>query len=1014
MRAKGLRLLTATQAFLLVASLFLPALAAAATISTDLWVYQDGDTVTVTGVEYGANEVVDFVTTDPLGAVVDSGSAPTDELGNVTYAFVLTATVDGIYDVVGTGETSGLSASTQFDPGSVSVGAALTAAVHNVAQGSGTSGFDVTVSGLYSCSSSCTVGTGSVSVELYLSDGGPGLGTYFGSPGSHTTLRTLAATLASGTWSTTYNFRTTPTGAEIAVPPDGKFDVSANFTFTGSGSPKSGVGNDYSTADNTAPSVSMTSAAPAFTASSPIHVTVTFSEPVTGFVVGDIAVGNATKSAFSGSGANYSFDLTPLGQGAVTADIAAGVANDLATLSANSTTVPGNPNTAAAQFTRTYDTVAPGRPSLTGSTPPSPSTNNTPTINGTAEAGATVRLYKNSGCTGSHDDGTADGSGNFAVPVTVGVNSANTFYGTATDAAGLTSLCSLTFVTYVSDNAGPITTILSNPPSSTTSTAAVFTFSGNDGGGPSATGVAGFYCQLDSAGYSPCTSGYDFGPVGVGGHTFDVYAVDVVGNAGAPDSYSWTVLPSDSTGPVISISTSAVAGLSGWYNVASSGTSGIDVDVSATDVSGVSVFTCSVDGGLPAAYNPAGDTIHLGDGTHTVSCYAEDTLGNPTTSGTFTYKVDQTAPTINDDGPTPAAPDGLNNWYVTAVSNAFSASDSGSGLDAACTLAFPKSVSTGLAEGSAVHVASGACSDLAGNTNSGINSADFAIDLTAPTITDLGPTTSPNAAFWYKTAVTNRFQASDATSGLDAVCLVAFSAFGHIESMTTTTEGASVHVASDGCSDLAGNTNAGIDSADFKIDLTNPYNLAFVGGGLIDGGLYYWGFVPLGPSSCTAQDDLSGFKSCSLSPYSDAIGSHTITATALDNADNSATKDLNYTVNAWTLKGFYQPVDMANLNTVKNGSTVPLKFEIFAGPTELKSTSYVKSFKQQQVSCALLSDLLADPVDVTTTGGTTLRFDTTGDQFIQNWQTPKSPNTCWVVTMTTQDGSSLFASFKLR
>ena len=84
MRGRALtRLLVPLQIFLLLGSLFLPALAAAATIQTDLWVYQDGDTVTVTGVEYGANEAVSFVTTDPNGVVVDSGTATTDDVGNV-------------------------------------------------------------------------------------------------------------------------------------------------------------------------------------------------------------------------------------------------------------------------------------------------------------------------------------------------------------------------------------------------------------------------------------------------------------------------------------------------------------------------------------------------------------------------------------------------------------------------------------------------------------------------------------------------------------------------------------------------------------------------------------------------------------------------------------------------------------------------------------------------------------------------------------------------------------------
>src|SRR5205823_6583995 len=85
-------------------------------IQTDLFVYQNGDTVTVTGDGFGATETVDLVTTDPNAAVVDSGSRTTDDAGNFTYQFILNANVPGLYTVTGTGETSGLSASTQFDP----------------------------------------------------------------------------------------------------------------------------------------------------------------------------------------------------------------------------------------------------------------------------------------------------------------------------------------------------------------------------------------------------------------------------------------------------------------------------------------------------------------------------------------------------------------------------------------------------------------------------------------------------------------------------------------------------------------------------------------------------------------------------------------------------------------------------------------------------------------------------------------------------------------------------------
>jgi hypothetical protein len=60
---------------------------------------------------------------------------------------------------------------------------------------------------------------------------------------------------------------------------------------------------------------------------------------VTGFVIGDITVGNGTAGNFAGSGAVYTCDVTPTAS-AVTVDVGAGVCADLA----------GNTNLAATQF----------------------------------------------------------------------------------------------------------------------------------------------------------------------------------------------------------------------------------------------------------------------------------------------------------------------------------------------------------------------------------------------------------------------------------------------------------------------------------------------------------------------------------------------------------------------------------------------------------------------------------------------------------------------------------------
>jgi len=99
-----------------LASAFILGGAQAAAIQTDMWVYQTGDTVTVTGEGFAANEMVAFTATDPLGSIIDTGQALADNTGNVQYRFILMATVPGIYTEQANGLSSGLTATTTFDP----------------------------------------------------------------------------------------------------------------------------------------------------------------------------------------------------------------------------------------------------------------------------------------------------------------------------------------------------------------------------------------------------------------------------------------------------------------------------------------------------------------------------------------------------------------------------------------------------------------------------------------------------------------------------------------------------------------------------------------------------------------------------------------------------------------------------------------------------------------------------------------------------------------------------------
>ena len=196
-------------------------------------------------------------------------------------------------------------------------------------------------------------------------------------------------------------------------------------------------------------------------------------------------------------------------------------------------------------------------------------------------------------------------------------------------------------------------------------------------------------------------------------------------------------------------------------------------------------------------------------------------------------------------------------------------------------------------------------------------------------------------------------------------------------------------------------------------DTTAPTNVQF-DGNISDGGSFFFGDVPAQPT-CTADDSGSGLQGCVVTGYKTAVGTHTLTATATDKAGNESTKTLSYTVKPYTFKGFYQPVDMGGVyNTVKGGSTVPLKFELFKGDTELTSTSYINQpLQTQKVSCT--SGATEDTIELLATGGTSLRYDSTGGQFIYNWKTPAGAGSCYKVTVSATDGSSsITAYFKMK
>lgn len=101
--------------------------------------------------------------------------------------------------------------------------------------------------------------------------------------------------------------------------------------------------------DGTKPEGEITSTNPDPTNSSPLKMTVEFSEEITGFSLLDISVSNGAAENLAGSGDSYTFDVVPAGQGAVSVGMLTGSVSDVA----------GNTNAAIQPYGISYDSVAP-------------------------------------------------------------------------------------------------------------------------------------------------------------------------------------------------------------------------------------------------------------------------------------------------------------------------------------------------------------------------------------------------------------------------------------------------------------------------------------------------------------------------------------------------------------------------------------------------------------------------------------------------------------------------------
>ena len=158
------------------------------------------------------------------------------------------------------------------------------------------------------------------------------------------------------------------TAIKVSDPTNGTLTLNANgsFTYVHDGSETTSDSYTYKVNDGTvdgntvtvsitvnditAPSVAIQGTPTTVNSTTAYNVTIQFSEDVTGFVLGDITVGNGSASNFVAvDGNTYTADITPSGVGNITIDVASSVAKDIAS----------NDNTAAVQAVTIYDATAP-------------------------------------------------------------------------------------------------------------------------------------------------------------------------------------------------------------------------------------------------------------------------------------------------------------------------------------------------------------------------------------------------------------------------------------------------------------------------------------------------------------------------------------------------------------------------------------------------------------------------------------------------------------------------------
>jgi VCBS repeat-containing protein len=398
--------------------------------------------------------------------------------------------------------------------------------------------------------------------------------------------------------------------------------------------------------DKTAPtatlSTSLSLANPTNAATLPIHLN--FSEAVDGLTLGDLTIGNGTASNLLGSGSSYTFDVTPTSDGAVTIGLNASTVTDLA----------GNSNPMSATLSIASDRTAPAAPIVSDPSGNSLTNSGSVTIDGSADAGSLVRLYRDVDASGTLSEGDAqvgqqqlggsETSFSFNAELTADV--ANHFLLTATDSATNESVASAV-PTITQDSTRPSASIafgVTNP-TNATSIPVTVNFSEPVSGFESSDVSVGNGSISDFVSVSSTQATFNVTPAADGNVTIDIAggaAVDLAGNLS--NAATQASIVSDTTKPTASF-TASIDGVSNVSVV------GVTVAFSES-VPGFDLSALSITNGSASDLTSSGSTYSFnltpaGDGEVIVSLAAgsvSDAAGNTIDATELHIRSDRTAP----------------------------------------------------------------------------------------------------------------------------------------------------------------------------------------------------------------------------------------------------------------------------------------------------------------------------------------------------------------------------------